>query len=320
MRGGDGSLATAWEERGTRCRLAGHSVFTLDLPASGVEAADPLLVLHGFPTSSFDFHLVIDTLRRTRRVLMLDMLGFGLSDKPDLRYSIELQADVVEAFVAETLGSGAIGTSARGSEELSAAANASEPPRIALLTHDMGDTVGGELLARQMEGRWKVVVTRRVVSNGSIYIGMAHLTQGQQLLLALPDERLDASVDPSGQTLVEALRATLGPDSVVADDELEAAWRMIARDGGDMLLPRTIRYIDDRWQREDRYTGAIESHPSPLAIVWGTEDPIAVPDMARRLHGVVEGSDLALLEDIGHYPMIEAPGRFAEAVVAALEG
>ena len=55
--------------------------------------------------------------------------------------------------------------------------------RMALLTHDMGDTVGGELLARHREGTWPVEITRRVVTNGSIYIAMATLSPGQEMLL-----------------------------------------------------------------------------------------------------------------------------------------
>ena len=56
---------------------------------------EPLLLLHGFPTSSFDFTAVLDPLRHGRRLLLLDGLGYGLSAKPDLPYTLALQADVV---------------------------------------------------------------------------------------------------------------------------------------------------------------------------------------------------------------------------------
>ena len=98
-------------------------------------------------------------------MLLLDFLGYGFSAKPDQAYTLAEQADVVVAFTA------ALGID-----------------RLALLSHDMGDTVGGELLARQLDGTWPVEVTRRVLTNGSIYIGMAQLSPGQQLLLALPDD------------------------------------------------------------------------------------------------------------------------------------
>ena len=59
--------------------------------------------------------------------------------------------------------------------------------RLGLLTHDVGDTVGGELLARQLEGGWDVEITDRTLTNGSIYIELAQLSAGQLLLLELPD-------------------------------------------------------------------------------------------------------------------------------------
>jgi pimeloyl-ACP methyl ester carboxylesterase len=284
-----------WSRLGGRRELAGHHIFTIDAPASGAETAEPLLVLHGFPSSSFDFHLVLDDLRRSRRVLLLDMLGYGLSSKPDAPYTIAEQADVVAAF-----------THALGVD------------RLALLTHDMGDTVGGELLARQREGAWPVEVTRRVLTNGSIYIGMAQLSAGQQLLLALPDERM-ADEQALGAAMVRAgLAATFSPASVVDDDELVSQWELIAAGDGHRLLPRLIRYVEERRRSERRYTGAIEEHPAPLHVVWGVDDPIAVVAMTDRLLRARPDAGRELLVGVGHYPMVEAPRRFADAVGAAL--
>ena len=285
----------AWERRGRYLDLNGFSVFTIDLPASGAEAEVPLLALHGFPTCSFDFHRVVDALAQTRRVLLVDMLGYGLSDKPDMPYTIDLQADVVQAFVSEA-----------GVFEL------------ALLTHDMGDTVGGELLARNAEGRWPVEIVRRVVTNGSIYIEMARLSAGQQFLLSLPDERLDASVDLGASALQAGLAATFSPHSTVEPAELEAAWELASTNDGHRLLPRTIRYIEERRRNQSRYTGAIETHGSPVAVVWGTDDPIAVADMATRLHDTRRDSVLTWLTNVGHYPMLESPDSFFRAVEAGL--
>jgi pimeloyl-ACP methyl ester carboxylesterase len=83
-------------------------------------------------------------------------------------------------------------------------------------------------------------------------------------------------------------------------------------------LPRTIRYIEERRRNQARFTGAIESHPSPLAIVWGADDPIAVVDMATRLKGVRPDAPLDILRGVGHFPMVESPRRFEEAVLRAL--
>jgi pimeloyl-ACP methyl ester carboxylesterase len=281
-----------WEARGHRLAFDGRSVWVLDVPAIDDGAEDPLLVLHGFPSCSFDWRNVLDALRARRRVIAVDFLGFGLSDKPDLRYGMRLQADVIEA-VARDLGLTA----------------------VALLTHDMGDTVGGELLARSLEGTLPFAVTRRVLTNGSIYIDMAHLTTGQQLLLSLDDAATEL-VQADG--FKAGLAGTFSPKSAVADDELEAQWLLAERNDGHRLLARTIRYIEDRRAEERRFTGAIETHPSPLAVVWGADDPIAVVAMTAELSRARPDAPVAILDGVGHYPMIEAPDRFAAAVTAAL--
>jgi len=292
------ALAGAWSRRGQVRSLAGHDVFTLDVVAREGESAAPLLVLHGFPSSSFDFATVLDALACDRRVLLVDMVGYGFSAKPDLSYTLALQADVVMAFVA-----------AAGVTEL------------ALLSHDMGDTVGGELLARHAEGNWPVEIVQRVVTNGSIYIEMAQLTAGQQLLLSFPDELIDPALAPGRDALIASLFATFseGTDRDAVADHVAAQVEMILHDDGNRVLARLIRYIEERRAAQDRFTGAIESHPSPLAVVWGADDPIAVHDMAVRLTTARPDAPLVTLDGVGHYPMVEAPERFAGAVLDALQ-
>lgn len=285
----------AWEGRGSYRTLLGLRTFTIDVAPTGAGTAEPLLVVHGFPSSSFDFHHVVDALAEHRRVLLFDMIGYGLSAKPDRAYTVGLQADVAQAFVAE------LGAS-----------------RLALLTHDLGDTVGGELLARQHEGSWPVEITRRVLTNGSIYIEMAHLSAGQLLLLSLPDERLADGAGVDGAGMQAGLTATFSASSTVDQADLDAEWELISYEGGHRLLPRTIRYIEERRRNEARFTGAIESHPSPLGIVWGTDDPIAVSDMAIRLQRARPEAGLTWLDGVGHYPMLESPGAFVDAVNDAL--
>lgn len=283
-----------WEARGRRERVASHEVFVIDEPAAGEEDGPPLLVLHGFPTSSFDWRHVLPGIASHRRVLLLDFLGYGLSSKPDLRYTMALQADVAQALVES-----------RGLDTVS------------LVTNDMGDTVGGELLARSLEGSLPFEIHRRVITNGSIYIEMANLSDGQLLLLALPDERLAASFDPSGELFKAGLAAVFSPAHPARTDELDAQWALTRREGGDQLLPRLIRYIEERRANERRFTGAIEEHPSPLTIVWGDQDPIAVYPMAERLAEARPDATLVRLEGVGHLPMIEVPDVVADVISAS---
>src|SRR5918995_609352 len=175
----------AWEERGRRLPLAGGDVWALDQPAVDDAGLDAVFVLHGFPTCSFDWRHVLPTLAARRRVVLFDFPGFGLSAKPDVRYRLRDQADVAEAVAAEL-----------GLE------------RVALVTHDMGDSVGGELLARDLDGQLPFAVSGRVLTNGSIYLDLAQLTAGQLFLLDLPDAQLDAVGGDDGAPMRAALAAT----------------------------------------------------------------------------------------------------------------
>jgi pimeloyl-ACP methyl ester carboxylesterase len=284
-------LAEAWRSRGRLRSLCGQQIFTIDIPPRSTESHPPLLVLHGFPTSSFDFHRVADRLATHRRVLLFDMLGYGLSEKPDRAYTFALQADIAMAFLA------ALGVD-----------------RLGLLTHDVGDTLGGELLARDLEGSWTVEITDRAMTNGSIYHELAQLSLGQQFLLALPDERLPADARLDRTAVTDGIAATFSPATVVDPVESAAQGEMIAHLDGDLLLPRLIRYIEERRSHERRFTGAIEQHPSPLVVLWGEDDPIAVPAMTEVLRDVRHDVECRLLDRVGHYPMVEAPDRLVEGL------
>jgi pimeloyl-ACP methyl ester carboxylesterase len=282
-----------WRARGNTTATAAGEVFVVDVPPYEDHGRDPLLVLHGFPTCSADWRHVVDELAVHRRVVVFDFVGFGLSAKPDRRYSIELHADTAVEVTASC-----------GLE------------RVTLCTHDMGDTVGGELLARDLDGTLPFDISRRVLTNGSIYLELAHLTAGQQLLLQLDDAAIDVITEPGFTAGVAQTFSTAHPATA---EELALQWAALAQADGHRLLPRLIRYLEDRKLREARYTGAIERHPSPLGVVWGMQDPVAVAAMVGRLRAARPGTPFIALDDAGHYPMIETPNEFARALTELLE-
>lgn len=285
-----------WAALGGYTSAGGHQVWCRRVRAQVDAGRPPLLVLHGFPTCSYDWRPVLDALSAQRDVILFDFPGFGLSDKPDVRYGLRRSADAAEA-VATHFGL----------------------DHVDLLTHDMGDSVGGELLARSIEGTLPFTVGRRVISNGSIYLGMAQLTIGQNLLMGLSDAPEPLVGADGGASFRNGVIATFAPDSPVDDDEMDALTVLAARAGGLDLLPRTIRYLEDRRSEEARFTGAIETHDSPLGVVWGDLDPVAVHAMAERLIERVPEAVLVTLTGVGHYPMVEAPARFAAAVLESLD-
>ncbi len=160
------AAAQHWSQLATTVRVGAERVAVIDVALGDADARDapPLLVIHGFPTSSIDFEPLVERLGE-RRIVLVDLPGYGLSDKPDRGYSLFGQADAVEAVV--------------GALHLGV---------VDLLTHDMGDSVGGELLARSLEGRAAMEVRRRVLTNGSIYLELRPPDRGSALP-ALPSRR-----------------------------------------------------------------------------------------------------------------------------------
>jgi pimeloyl-ACP methyl ester carboxylesterase len=146
----------AWRSRGRSVAVGGR-----DVRVFRREGADPVLVLlHGFPSSSYDWRRLLDE-QTEQAVLAFDFFGFGLSEKrPGDDYGLFRQADLAEQLVQHEF-----------------------PGRPSfLVAHDMGTSVATELMARDLEGRLGADVVGALLFNGSIILGLAQPTLAQKLL------------------------------------------------------------------------------------------------------------------------------------------
>src|SRR5690242_13449035 len=90
-----------WRAAGTEIALPDGRIFMIELGSDSPHHL-PVLVLHGFPSSSWDFAPVALEIAKRRRVVLFDFLGFGLSDKPnDAGYSLFEQAEIAIAVAAK---------------------------------------------------------------------------------------------------------------------------------------------------------------------------------------------------------------------------
>ena len=81
-------------------------------------------------------------------------------------------------------------------------------------------------------------------------------------------------------------------------------------------MPKLIRYLVERRQQRERWVGALRHAMIPLALIDGAADPISGAHMARRYQELVPNADITLLDGIGHYPQVEAPGAVLAAYTA----
>jgi pimeloyl-ACP methyl ester carboxylesterase len=258
-------------------------------PAPGI----PIVILHGFPTSSWDFAAVIDKLAG-RRVITLDFLGFGLSDKPpEFGYSLFEQTDVT-LKVLRTFGI----------------------ERAHVWAHDMGTSVVTELCARRERGFLPFELESIVLMNGSVHIELAHLTFGQHALRS-PLGKLFARLNTS-RTFKAQMRRVFGRQP--PEEELDAMWALIAREDGPARFPAVIRYTEERDRFRRRWIGALEKLDIPALIAWGKLDPVAILPIAEQLAKETPRARLELWDDLGHYPHVEDPARVANTVTKFWDG
>ena len=279
--------AAAWLARGTRVRALGHQLFRI---AEGASAGTPIVLVHGFPTCTYDFHACLPLLARRRRVLAIDLLGYGGSDKPwPHSYTIAEQTDLLEAWLA-----------------LEGVA------RAHVVAHDMGTTVVQELLARRREGRSGVAPSSVLLLNGGIVVEKIRPILAQKLLRS----RL---VGPLAARLIGRRAFGRSLDGIAGKPqdprELDALFALLTRDGGRRVYSGLIRYMDERVRHRLRWRGALLETPTPLRLVWGDRDPISVWGMVAEVSAHRPATDVVRLEGTGHYPQLEEPERVAAAAL-----
>jgi pimeloyl-ACP methyl ester carboxylesterase len=272
-----------WRRAGAEHTWRGHNIFHIT-----AGSGPPLLLIHGFPTSSHDWSAIWPGLAAHHRLLALDMIGFGFSAKPrDFAYSIAAQADLFEAFLAR--------------EGVTS---------CAILAHDYGLTVAQELLARQLDGTAAARFTAACLLNGGLF-PETHRPRLVQRLLASPLGPLIARVS-SYRSFARTMRR-IGGTHPPADAELRAMYTLLETNDGRAVLPRLISYMAERRRHRARWVGAIASATIPIRVIDGLADPISGANMVARYRELIPHPDVVELPGVGHYPQVEAP----DAVLAA---
>ena len=275
-----------WRAAGRFIEWRGHAIFVRD---GGVANGEVLVLIHGFPTASWDWEALWPALAARYRVCALDMLGFGFSAKPRTAvYSIIDQATLIEAIL-QRLGVRA----------------------YHVLAHDYGDSVAQELLARQRAPGSTPTLRSIAFLNGGLF-PETHRPALIQRLLLTPLGALVARLT-SRARLADNLRAIFGAQTPPDTAFVDGCWRLITANDGRAVMHRLIGYIRERRTQRARWVGALIESPLPLKLIDGGADPISGAHMAARYRELVPHADVTVLEGIGHYPQVEAP----HAVLAA---
>lgn len=281
---------TQWRDAGDFYNWKGHEIY---FRAQDTSKQNTLLLIHGFPSASWDWQPVWDGLAEHFNLVTLDMLGFGLSDKPEnFDYSISQQADLYEALIQQ-----------RNIEQ------------CYVLAHDYGNTVAQELLARQQEHSLSFNIQRLSFLNGGLFPETHKPLLVQKLLMS-----------PVGAILSRLMSQKKFADSLqkicsdgMTSHDIELLWQLLEYNQGRKVMPKLICYMKERRQYRSRWVGALEKSTVPLHLIDGLIDPISGQHLVDRFRQLVPQGKVTELAGIGHYPQVEAPDQVLKAYLEGIK-
>lgn len=275
----------------------GHQVFVKDVGDPGASSDKTLLLIHGFPESSYSYHAVLDGLCTIfDRIILFDMLGYGLSDKPTDNYTYSLfeQADVsLTVWGHFNIKGGHV------------------------LAHDMGDSVATEILARHENGlipRWFSDGLQSITfTNGSMVLGLAKLRITQKLLLSKYGRIFNKLT--TQKVFNQQVRSAHGNGNL-SDEDIERLWEMNTLDSGHRKTYLTIKYLNDRKRFEKtRWLPALTTTSLPIHLCWGDNDAVARVEMALYLkEQICPKATLTIMKGLGHFCQMGQPQQWLKHV------
>ena len=281
-----------WKSKGKFIQVNNNRLFVIDTNNGINTSQKSMVILHGYPTSSFDYYKVLPELSKNYRVILHDHLGFGFSDKPkDVNYSLVTQADIALELWRQ-LGL----------------------KKIFLFAHDYGTSVATEIIARYNANELDIEIEQLILTNGSIHIELSQLRTIQKLL---KHKFLGKYVAKLTNFLIfkKNMKNIYFDTSKVKDNELKEMWKLIELNGGRKVIHKLTQYINERYLHWNRWIGALKETQISTKIIWAKNDPIAVPAIAKLLAKEIPNNTLYWIENTGHFLMLENPKELLELIL-----
>lgn len=223
----------AWYKKGSFYKFEEFSIFYI--VEDGVMTDDSTVVcIHGFPTSSYDWIKILDGLKEQySRIVLLDMLGYGFSDKPRPHdYLITDQAHLVTSLLKSL-----------------------DITEAHILSHDYGDTVALELLHRHNHNEAGSLKLKSLcMLNGGIFPETNH-PRPVQKALQIPYFGEFLCYISFYQVFKQGMRQIFGPHTQPTDEDLLDFYAAERYNNGNLVLSRLIDYICQRSIHKERWVG-----------------------------------------------------------------
>ena len=281
--------ADNWKNKGKFVTINNKKVFVID---EG-DHLDTLVILHGYPTSSYDYYRVIPELSHYFRIVIHDHLGFGFSDKPDsLTYSLIDQADVALQLWSK-LGL----------------------KRVSILAHDYGTSIAKEILARKNHNLIPIKINKMYLCSSSMRLEHLHLKNIGKLLR---DRKLGKYISRLTSYGYQKIKKNFKKDNINyqlhKDYDIKDMWNQLDSTDGQKEVHFLSNFINERYTFWHRWTNALKETQIPIKIFWEKTDPVAIKEIAIVLATEKENKRLLWVENVKHYSILETPNSWIKLV------
>ena len=247
---------------------------------------EPVILLHGFPTSGHIWSDVVPLIPPGHRVVVLDLLGYGRSDRPDSHaVGIKAHADRIIGLF-DLLGINF----------------------ACVVGHDVG---GG--IAQSLAIRFPQRVSRLCLIDSVAFSEWP--TRDVKLARAM----LPLTRHLPATWLLSILRSDLlrgYSDHERGAHSIEKYVRPFASPEGRDAFMQHLLALDSA--ETAALAARLKDVVAPTAVVWGQHDPFLPVALGRRLHDAIPGSTFDVLPNVRHFTPEEAPGKVAEILAALL--
>ncbi len=262
--------------------VEGARIRYVDLPATADEGGPPVVFIHGFASLIESFFPVIEEVRKTHRVIALDLKGFGYTDRPEGDYSPPAQAKIV-AGLLDQLG----------------------VEQVDLVAHSWGSSVALQFVLDDPARVGKIALYDAWVYEEQIptfFLWSRADGIGEALFSLYYDELPD-----------EKIALGFYDRSYVTEELVEGVERALDDPGTQAAALAAVR--------GQRYAEVQKKYPTikqPVLLLWGREDKVTTLPYGERLSKELPNARLVVYPQCGHFPMIEAAAPSTREVLAFL--
>ena len=280
-----------WLDRGQFLDVQGNKIFYIQ-EGSG----EPLLILHGYPYSSFEWASIWDELTQKYKVVIFDLLGMGFSDKPQNHtYSFQEHAEIVNALLAFL-----------------------KINRVHILSHDLGVSVGQELIARnndadtegynpETSGGNVFKIESITFMNGGLFMDVYQPRLIQKLLSQSPTfvgKFISKNITKAMTN--KSVKALFGLETQPSEAFLDQQWEVLNYKNGKSIAYLIGRLVFEKNKYQKRWIEAMQTTAIPMCLINGPCDPNSGAHMANRYKELIPNPLIYTLnENIGHWPFLE---------------